>query len=105
MAKYADSGAVLQELKTALKAKTPNRLYFFHGEEMFLLRHYLGQLKKQLVDDLTESFNYTRLNNENFTMQAFADAVEFYTDAACTKGYDPFADTDSDLTVYIKWGE
>ena len=76
MAKYADSGAALQELKTALKAKTPNRLYFFHGEEMFLLRHYLGQLKKLLVDDLTESFNYTRLNNENFSLQAFADAVE-----------------------------
>ena len=76
MAKCADSGAALQELKTALKAKTPNRLYFFHGEEMFLLRHYLGQLKKLLVDDLTESFNYTRLNNENFSLQAFADAVE-----------------------------
>jgi DNA polymerase-3 subunit delta len=76
MAKYADSGAALQELKTSLKAKTPSRLYFFHGEEMFLLRHYLGQLKKLLVDDLTESFNYTRLNNENFTLQAFADAVE-----------------------------
>ena len=76
MAKYADNGAAMQELKAALKAKTPERLYFFHGEEMFLLRHYLGQLKKQLVDDLTESFNYTRLNNENFTMQAFADAVE-----------------------------
>ena len=45
MAKYADSGAALQELKTALKSKTPNRLYFFHGEEMFLLRLYLGQLK------------------------------------------------------------
>ena len=76
MAKYADSVAALQELKTALKSKTPNRLYFFHGEEMFLLRHYLGQLKKLLVDDLTESFNYTRLNNENFTLQTFADAVE-----------------------------
>ena len=76
MAKYADSGTALQELKTALKSKTPNRLYFFHGEEMFLLRHYLGQLKKLLVDDLTESFNYTRFNNENFTLQAFADAVE-----------------------------
>jgi DNA polymerase-3 subunit delta len=76
MAKYADSGAALQELKAALKAKTPARLYFFHGEEVFLLRHYLGQIKKLLIDDLTESFNYTRLNNENFSLQAFADAVE-----------------------------
>jgi DNA polymerase-3 subunit delta len=76
MAKYADSGAALQELKAALKAKTPARLYFFHGEEVFLLRHYLGQIKKLLIDDLTESFNYTRLNNENFSLQSLADAVE-----------------------------
>ena len=32
-----------------------------------------------------------------------ADAVEFYTDAACTESYDPYADTDSDLTIYVKW--
>ena len=33
------------------------------------------------------------------------DASEFhlYTDAACTESYDFYADTDSDLTVYIKW--
>jgi hypothetical protein len=32
-------------------------------------------------------------------------AVEFYTDAACTEAYDPFANTDSDLTVYVKWSK
>ena len=31
--------------------------------------------------------------------------IEFYTDAACTEAYDPFAGTDSDLTVYVKWVE
>ena len=30
-------------------------------------------------------------------------AVEFYTDVACTESYDPYANTDSDLTIYIKW--
>ena len=59
MAKYQSDG--LQELKTALKAKQPGRLYFFHGEETFLLHHYLGQVKKQLLDPLTESFNFHRL--------------------------------------------
>ena len=34
---------------------------------------------------------------------AFADAVEFYTDAACAESYDPYVNTDSDLTIYIKW--
>ena len=28
---------------------------------------------------------------------------EVYTDAACTELYDPYADTDSDLTIYVKW--
>jgi len=77
MAKKVDASA-LQELKTALKAKTLGRLYVFYGEETFLLRHYLEQIRKILVDELTESFNYTRLNNENFDLQTFVDAVESF---------------------------
>ena len=30
---------------------------------------------------------------------------EVYTDAACTELYDPYVDTDSDLTIYVKWAE
>ena len=76
MAKKQPTGNGLQELKTALKNKDVGRLYIFHGEETFLMHHYLGQLKKQLLDSLTESFNYHRLNNETFDIQSFADAVE-----------------------------
>ena len=36
---------------------------------------------------------------------AVASAVEFYTDAACTEAYDPYADTNSDLTIYVKWAK
>lgn len=35
----------LQELKTQLKNKDLGRLYIFHGEEVFLLHHYLEQMK------------------------------------------------------------
>lgn len=76
MAKKEDTGAALQKLKTDLRAKKVERLYFFYGEEVFLLQHYLQQTKKLLIDELTESFNYHRLNQENFTVQLFADAVE-----------------------------
>lgn len=76
MAKRPEKPNNLQQLKQALKTKELDRLYIFHGEEVFLLRHYLGQIRKQLLDPLTESFNFHRLNNENFDMQAFADAVE-----------------------------
>jgi len=76
MAKKQEKGTELQELKQQLKAKDLGRLYFFHGEEMFLLNHYLGQIRKQLLDPLTESFNYHRFTNETFDIRGFADAVE-----------------------------
>ena len=76
MAKKQPAGNSLQLLKQALKSKNLGRLYMFHGEETFLLHHYLEQMKKQLLDELTESFNSHRLNNETFDMRSFADAVE-----------------------------
>lgn len=76
MAKKEDKSGVLQELKLHLKNKDIRRLYFFHGEETFLLHHYLEQMKKQLLDPLTESFNFHRLTNETFDIRDFADAVE-----------------------------
>lgn len=66
----------LQALKKDLKDKTLRNLYFFYGEETFLLHYYLDAIKKQLIDELTESFNYHKLTAENFDMQSFADAVE-----------------------------
>ena len=76
MAKQQPSDSGLTELKTALKQKTLGRLYILHGEETFLLHHYLEQMKKLALDPLTESFNYHRMNNETFELRAFADAVE-----------------------------
>ena len=76
MAKKPAQTGAFQELKADLKNKELSRLYFFHGEETFLLNHYLNQMKKQTLDPLTESFNYHRLTNETFEIRAFADAVE-----------------------------
>ena len=75
MAKEKSADA-LQKLKEDIKHGTMANLYFFHGEETFLLHHYLQQMKKQIVDELTESFNFHRFHGENFTLQSFADGVE-----------------------------
>ena len=75
MAKQPDNDA-LQQLKAAIKASEPANLYFFHGEELFLLHHYWEQLKKAVLDELTESFNFHRFTAENFELRDFADAVE-----------------------------
>ena len=76
MAKKQTVPSGLQDLKASIKNKTLDRLYFFHGEETFLLNHYLTQMKKLALDPLTESFNFHRLNNETFDIRDFADAVE-----------------------------
>ncbi len=76
MAKAEQKTEGLAVLKEALKNKNPHRLYFFYGEETFLLHHYLDKLKKLLVDELTESFNYNKLTKENFDLRSLADSVE-----------------------------
>ena len=46
MAKKMDEPNKLQLLKEELRQGAPARLYFFYGEEVFLLHHYLKQLRK-----------------------------------------------------------
>ena len=76
MAQDDQNVQAFQDLKSAIRQRQPGRLYFFHGEETFLLNYYLQQLKKILVEELTESFNYHRLNTDNFDLRTLADAVE-----------------------------
>jgi len=76
MARQQEPSNQLQLLKLAIREKRTERLYIFHGEETFLLHHYLGQLRKLLIDELTESFNFHKLTSETFNVQTFADCVE-----------------------------
>lgn len=76
MAKMKPEQDSLQLLKEDLKNKNFRRLYIFHGEEVFLLNYYFERMKKNLVEELTESFNFHRFNNENFELQGFVDSVE-----------------------------
>lgn len=73
--KYSDTQGI-QQLRQAIREKRTERLYIFHGEEAFLLHHYLQQLKKLLIEEITESFNYHKLTKETFDIQSLADAVE-----------------------------
>ena len=74
MAKKYEQPDNLQELKLAIRQKQPGRLYFFCGEETFLLHHYLAQLRKSIVDELTETFNFHKLARHN---EIVARNVEF----------------------------
>ena len=66
----------LSQLKTSLKSREFERLYVFYGEETFLLQYYLEQLRKKILDPVTETFNYHRMTQETFDLRSLADAVE-----------------------------
>ncbi|MGN1308014.1 MAG: DNA polymerase III subunit delta [Faecousia sp.] len=74
--KQSGSTKGLEQLKNDLKQKSPARFYVFYGEEDYLRRYYTEQLKKQLLDELTEDFNFHRLTTENFSLQTLSDALE-----------------------------
>jgi len=76
LAKKQEENNNLPLLKAAIREKNLDRLYVFYGEEVFLLHYYFEQLRKLLIDPLTESFNFHKLTSETFDILAFADAVE-----------------------------
>ena len=76
MAKQVNDSSAYQQLKRDIREKQPKNLYVFHGDEAFLLHHYLGELRKQLLDEMTEAFNFHRFNSETFDIRTLADAVE-----------------------------
>lgn len=73
--KSAGSGGY-EQLKAELKSGSYHRVYAFYGEESYLRDYYRGQLKKKLVDGPAEDFNYHRFTEENFSLEAFSEAVE-----------------------------
>lgn len=66
----------LARLKADLKAKQPGNLYVFFGEEGYLRRYYLEQLRKQLLGGPAETFNVHRFTSENMSLDGLQDAVE-----------------------------
>ncbi len=72
--KDTGNGAV-QVLKKDLAAGTLGSLYVFYGEEGYLKRHYLNQIK-DLCGGPFEAFNTVVLDGEQVTVQALTDAVD-----------------------------
>lgn len=68
--------AAFRQLKQELKAGALRGLYIFHGEESYLKEHYLRQLKKQLVPEGLEEFNFHAIPGRACTLQALREAVD-----------------------------
>ena len=66
----------MQKLKADLSAGTIGSAYIFYGEESYLREYYLGELRKKLVPQGFETFNYHALEGKDLTAQALTEAAE-----------------------------
>ena len=74
--KYSDGNESYDSFKAELRANQLRPAYVFFGEEKYLLQNYRNQIRKKLVAGPAEDFNYHRFNDENWDVEAFADAVD-----------------------------
>ena len=66
----------LDRLKSDLKLNTPARFYVFYGEEAYLRNYYLDSLRRLVVEDFAEAFNFQRFNAQTISLQGVLDSLE-----------------------------
>lgn len=66
----------LDRLQSDLKLNSPARLYVFYGEEAYLRTYYLDKLRRLVVEDFAEAFNYHRFNADTISLQGVLDSLE-----------------------------
>ena len=74
--KKKGGAAALERLKTDLAGGSLARAYAFYGEESYLREYYLAQMRKALVPEGFEEFNFHRLEGKGLTAQALTETVE-----------------------------
>lgn len=75
-AKGEKSAAAFQKLKADLSAGTVGCAYIFYGEESYLREYYLQELRKKLVPEGFEAFNYHALEGKDISVQELTETAE-----------------------------
>lgn len=74
--KQESENSAYKVLKQSISSGTIGKLYIFHGDETYLRDYYLEQLKKRLLPDGMESFNYHNLSAKNCTIERLAELID-----------------------------
>ena len=74
--KASKSNEAFQKLKADLSAGTLGCAYIFFGEESYLREYYLGEVRKKLIPDGFEEFNFHALEGKDLSVQSLAEMAE-----------------------------
>ena len=69
--------SAMRELKQAIRAGAPGRLYLFHGEEAYLREYYTAELKKALLPEGLEDFNLHTVGGKDCSVAWLEQAVDY----------------------------
>lgn len=75
-AKGKADDAAYKKLKKDVADGTIANLYVLHGEEAYLRDFYLGQMKKKLLPEGLEDFNYHTLQAKDFDLKSLAMLID-----------------------------
>lgn len=70
--------AAYKKLKKDISDGTLGNFYIFHGEEAYLRDFYLGQMKKKLLPEGLEDFNYHTLQGKEFDLKTLAMYIDCF---------------------------
>ena len=76
MAKRQADNAAFQALKQDLKEGHLGQCYLFYGEEQYLLRRYVAQVRSALVNPGMEEFNYHHFSGKDLDLNDLWNAVD-----------------------------
>lgn len=74
--KAPKANEAFQKLKNDLSAGTLGCAYIFYGEESYLREFYLGEVRKKLIPDGFEEFNFHTLDGKDLSVQALVEMAE-----------------------------
>ena len=74
--KTSSSIEAFQKLKADLAASSLGCAYIFHGEESYLREYYLGEVRKKLIPEGFEEFNFHTMEGKDLTVQALTEMAE-----------------------------
>ena len=74
--KKSGENAGYEKFRADLSAEALGTVYIFHGEESYLREYYLSEMRKQLVPEGFEEFNYHRLEGKGLTTQNLQEICE-----------------------------
>lgn len=74
--KGSKANEAFQKLKEDLAAATLGCAYIFYGEESYLREYYLGEVRKKLIPEGFEEFNYHALEGKDINVQTLTEMAE-----------------------------